>query len=342
MTASLSRASRASRFDALQDGGAGTMPPPQGGHVKDARTACMDPRLLGGLDLLAAVVETQSFVGAGERLGLSQSGVSRAVQRLEERVGVRLFDRNARAVRLTDDGRRFHAQVAPLLGALEEAVDGAAGAAVRVRGRLRVNADPFFASTVLAPRLPEFLGAHPELALDVVTSDRAGNLVADGFDLALRFGDPEAEGLIARKLLQTRIVTCASPSYLAKHGRPRHPRDLTKGHVCILFTDPRTRRPFEWDFVQGPRRLANLPVSGRLTLNDGTTAIEACVAGCGIAQPMEIGVRRQLREGTLVELFPRWHDELFPLYVLYPSRFLPSAKVRAFLDFVTTIARTPA
>lgn len=301
-----------------------------------------DSRLLGGLDLLAAVVETGSFVRAGQRVGLSQSGVSRAVQRLEKRVGVRLFDRNARAVRLTDEGRTFHAQVAPLLGALEDAVDGAAGAATRVRGRLRINADPFFASSVLAPRLPEFLGAHPELELDVVVRDHAGNLVAEGFDVALRFGEPEAAGLIVRRLLQTRVVTCASPSYIERHGRPRNPRDLANGHACILFYDPRTRQPFEWEFHQGAKRITNVPVRGQLMVNDGATAIATCIAGQGIAQFMEIGVRSQLSEGTLVELFPRWRDELFPLHVLYPSRFLPSAKVRAFIDFVTSIVRDPA
>ncbi|APR85031.1 Transcriptional regulator, LysR family protein [Minicystis rosea] len=301
-----------------------------------------DSRLLGGLDILAAVVESGSFVRAGRRLGLSQSGVSRAVLRLEERVGVRLFDRNARAVRLTDEGKTFHAQVAPLLRALEDAVDGASGAATRVRGKLRINADPFFASAVLASRLPELFAAHPELDLEIVTRDSAGNLIAEGFDLALRFGDPEATGLIAKRLLKTRIVTCASPAYLERHGRPRHPRDLANGHVGIHFYDPRTKRPFEWEFHQGRKRIRNVELQSRLMVNDGATAIAACVAGVGIAQPMEIGVRRLLREGVLVELFPAWHDEMFPLNVLYPSRFLPSAKVRAFVDFVTSIAREGA
>jgi DNA-binding transcriptional LysR family regulator len=147
---------------------------------------------------------------------------------------------------------------------------------------------------------------------------------------------------VARCLLRTRIVTVASPAYVERHGRPRHPKDLAKGHECIQFLDPRTKRPFEWEFRQGEKRIEKLPVRGRLTLNDGATAIACCVAGLGIAQPMEIGVRRLLREGTLVDLFPRWQDELFPLYVLYPSRFLPSARLRAFLDFVATIARDGA
>jgi DNA-binding transcriptional LysR family regulator len=293
-----------------------------------------DTSLLGGLDLLRAVVSTRSFVGAGKQVGLTQSGVSRAVARLEHRVGVRLFDRNARAVALTDEGRRFYAQVAPLLAALEGAVDAAASSSSRVRGRLRVNADGFFASYILAPRLPAFLDAHPDLELELVVTDRTGNLVAEGFDVAVRFGQPHGEGLVARRLLETRIVTCAAPAYLARCGRPKHPRDLAKGHECILFRDPQSGKPFDWDFLGGKRRLTRVPVRGRLLVNDVSTAIAACVAGQGIAQPMELGLGDLLRNGSLVELFPAWHDELFPLYVLYPSRQLPAARVRAFLDFV--------
>src|ERR1700744_1847726 len=120
-----------------------------------------DGRLLGGIGVLAAVVETGNFAKAGARLGLTPSGVSRAVARLESRVGVRLFDRTPRAVALTDEGRRFHAQVAPLLMGLEEAASEAGGAVSSVRGRLRVNLDPWVARLVLAPALPGFLENHP-------------------------------------------------------------------------------------------------------------------------------------------------------------------------------------
>lgn len=301
-----------------------------------------DSRLLGGLDLLTAVVETGSFVGAGERVGLTQSGVSRAVGRLEERVGVRLFDRNARAVTLTDEGRRFHARVVPLLEALEDAVDGASSAVDRVRGRLRINVDAFFSSYVLAPRLPAFLDAHPELQLEIDVRDHARNLVVDGFDAAVRFDEPDGTGLIARRLLQTRIVTCASPAYLKRHGRPRHPRDLAGDHTCILFRDPRTGRPFDWEFRRAGKRVRRVDVRGRLTVNDVATGVRACLAGEGIAQLMELGTRELLDSGALVELFPDWHDELFPLYVLHPSRHLPPAKVRAFLDFVIQSTASPS
>jgi len=297
-----------------------------------------DPRLLGGLELLNAIVQTRTFVGAGARLGLTQSGVSRAVARLEERVGVRLFHRNARAVELTDEGRRFHERVAPLVTALEEAVDGAAGAAGRVRGHLRISVDASSARYVIAPRLAAFLAAYPELEVDVVVSERLGNLVHDGFDAAVWFGEPRPSGLVARRLLDTRIVTCASPAYLARHGRPRHPHDLEEGHVCIHFVDPRSGLPFDWEFHQGRKRL-RIKVSGRLVVNDVATAIGACLGGYGISQPMELSVGPLLRDGSLIELFPRWQDERFPVYLYHPSRTLVPAKVRAFTDFIAVTAK---
>src|SRR3984885_11987206 len=158
-----------------------------------------DGRLLGGVSVLAAVVETGNFVRAAEALGLTQSGISRAVARLEARVGVRLLDRTPRAVSLTDEGRRFHAQVAPLLAGLEEAAADAGQSSHAVRGRLRGNVDPWFARLLLAPRLPAFLVAHPQLSLELVVRDTLGDLVSEGIDVAVRFGEPEQSGVIARK-----------------------------------------------------------------------------------------------------------------------------------------------
>jgi DNA-binding transcriptional LysR family regulator len=313
--------------------------------ARPAKPTAPDPRgyapLAGGLTLFHSIVQAGSFVRGGARVGLTQSGTSRAVARLEQQVGVRLFDRNARAVALTDEGRRFHAQIAPLLAQLEDAVDGAAGSAGRVRGRLRINVDGFFAREVLASRLSAFLAAYPELEVEVVVRDHTGSLVIDGFDAAVRFGDPGPPTLIARRLLDTRILTCAAPSYIARHGRPRHPRDLATGHTCILFVDPWTGRPFDWEFHRGRRKLV-VDVRGRLIVNDVATAVGACIAGHGVAQLMEIRTRELLRTKQVVELFPGWHDERFPLYMFYPSRHLPPAKVRAFVDFVVASTKDAA
>lgn len=300
-----------------------------------------DERILNGMGVLTAIVESGSFASAGERLDMSQSGVSRSVARLEARLGIRLFDRTTRIVKLTDEGRRLYEQIVPLMDGLEEAAASAAGGATAVRGRLRVNVDPFFSKIVLSPRIGEFVGRYPELNLDLITRDQLGDMVADGFDLAVRFGEPRPSTLVARKLLDTRIMTAASPSYLKKYGRPLKPTDLEREpHSCIQYRDPETGRPFVWEFHR-PRKKVIIDARGRLMVNDVSTMHGACLAGHGIAQIMALGTQPLFDSGRLVDLFPDWPDERFPLYALYPSRRHPSAKVRAFLDFIVKITGSP-
>jgi DNA-binding transcriptional LysR family regulator len=296
-----------------------------------------DERLLNGMSVLAAIVDSGSFVGAGEALNMSQPGVSRAIARLEARLGIRLFDRTTRSVSLTDEGQRFYADVMPLLSGLEEAAATAAQGRTAVRGRLRVNVDPLFSRVTLGPPLGTFLKKHPDLQLELVTHDKLGDMVAEGFDLAVRFGEPRPSSLIARKLLDTRILTVASPAYLKRHGRPIAPTDLNKDdHVCIQYRDPETGHPYEWEFHRGRKKLS-VPTHGPLTVNDVGTMHSICAAGYGIAQVMSFGIESLLATGKLVELFPDWPDERFPLYALYPSRLYVPAKTRAFLEFVMSL-----
>ncbi|MFJ2987624.1 LysR family transcriptional regulator [Collimonas sp. NPDC087041] len=299
-----------------------------------------DGRLVGGMAVLSAVVDGGSFVQAAESLDMTPSGVSRAIARLEKRLGIRLFDRTTRSVTLTDEGRRLYQEIAPLLASLEQAADGAAGSARSVRGRLRVSIDPYFSRLILGPALDRFMTSYPELQLDLFTSNQLGDLVADGVDLALRFGHPVSSSLVARKLLETRVVTVAAPAYLQRHGRPQTPAELDGAqHARIEFRDPESGRPFPWEFHRGAERIT-LASKGRLTVNDAGTLYSVCEAGHAIAQVFELGVERALQEGRLVELFPDWRDEQFPLYALYPSRHLPPAKVVAFLEFVTDLCRS--
>ena len=301
----------------------------------------LTPQLLDGFRVMVAVVDARSFGRAGEALDMSQSGVSRAVARLEQRLAIRLFDRTTRSVRLTDEGRRFYDRVLPLLGELAEAAETASGAAAAVRGKLRVNIDPFFSRLILGPRLGAFLDAHPELELELRTRDDLGDLVAEGFDLAIRFGHPRTSSLVARKLLDARVLTVAAPAYLRKFGTPEHPRDLETGHRGILFRDPSTGRPFPWEFHQGRRKLV-VPVQGPLIVNDAGTLQSTCLAGYGIAQMFELAEDELLAGGALVNLFPDWSDERFPLYAYHPSRRHMPAKTRALLDFVVRLVSAPA
>ncbi|MES2103038.1 MAG: LysR family transcriptional regulator [Pseudomonadota bacterium] len=298
-----------------------------------------DARLAGGMGVFAAVVDSGSFVRAAEVLDMTPPGVSRAIARLEGRLGARLFDRTTRSVKLTDEGRRFHEHIMPLLAGMEQAASMVAGAATTVRGRLRVNIDPFFSQLILAPYLGDFVIKYPELELEIITRDQLGDLVADGFDLAVRFGQPQASTLVARKLLETKILTVASPAYLKKHGTPKKPSDLgSAGHICIQYRDPETGRPFPWEFHKG-KAVTQVPMPGRLIINDVRTMHGICRAGHGVAQVMALGVEDYLKDGSMVQILKEWPDERFPLYALYPSRHLPPAKVGAFLDFVTSLSR---
>jgi DNA-binding transcriptional LysR family regulator len=291
-----------------------------------------DARLVSGIGVLAAVVETGGFAKAAQALGLTQPAVSRAIARLEARIGVRLLDRTTRSVTLTDEGRRFYEHVGPLLGGIEEAAALAAGSAAAVRGRLRVNLEPYFSRLVLAPRLSRFLDRYPEISLDFVTTGHVGDLVAGGFDLAIRFGTPTSTSIVARKLIDTRIVTVAAPAYLERHGRPASLADLA-AHDCIQYRNPQTGLPFQWQFHRAGE-IVPVATTGRLLLTDVGTMLSACLAGAGIAKVMALGVGDLIEQGQLVELFADWPDETFPLYALHPSRHLPAAKVRAFMDFI--------
>jgi len=290
-----------------------------------------DARVFSGIGVLVAVVEARSFARAATALGLTQSGVSRAVARLEERVGVRLLQRSSRAVTLTDEGRRFYERVAPLIAGIEDAAGEVCDTSRKPKGHLRICVDALVARVLVGPRAAALLAAYPDLSLDVVVRAQLGDLVADGFDVAIRSGEPEPSSLIARKILETRVLTCASPAYLERRGRPRRPRDVAH-HECILFRNPSTGRPYEWVFQRGAE-IVSVEVSGRLVVNDSSTAFEACAAGHGIIQPLEIELRRR-SDLDLVQILPDWAEERFPLYVYYPSRSLLPAKVRALIDFV--------
>ncbi|MDE1995768.1 MAG: LysR family transcriptional regulator, partial [Rhizobiaceae bacterium] len=248
-----------------------------------------DGRLLNGVSVLAAVVESGSFVRAAEALGLSPSGVSRAISRLEARIGVRLLDRTTRALRLTDDGARFYEQVVPLLGGIEEAATTVAGVTQSVRGRLRINVDPYFSRLVLAPRLGAFLELYPDLQIEILTRNEIGDLVADGMDVALRFGEPPQTSLISRLLLETSVTTVCAPSYIARHGRPKTPADVAD-HACIHYQDPRTGLAFEWEFHRG-RKIIPVETRGRILVNDAGTTLGTCLAGLGIAQVFTLGLK---------------------------------------------------
>jgi DNA-binding transcriptional LysR family regulator len=302
---------------------------------KDGDAMSFDGRLLSGMSVLAAVVETGSFTRAGEVLGLSASGVSRSIARLEGRLGVRLLDRTTRTLHLTGDGKALYERAAPHLEGIEEAASYVSGAAISVRGGLRVSLNPIFARYVLAPRLRTLRERHPNLELTIIQQPDVGDMVTEGIDVAVRFGPQPPSTMTSRLLLQTRVLTVASPEYLAKHGRPKRPEKLVD-HECIQFIDPRRGKPFSWEFQRG-REVLPVETGGHLTTTDVDLMVHACVSGVGIAQVLAVNVAHLIADGSLVELFPEWPGETYPLYITRPSRRLPPAAVEAFLDFCSEI-----
>lgn len=298
-----------------------------------------DTRMLTGIGVMAAATEAGSFARAAETLGMTPSGVSRAIARLEGRIGVRLFDRTPRLVTLTEEGKRFHSRMMPLLAAIEEAATEVAGASSAVTGRLRVSVDPWFARMVLAPRLHQFMKQYPLLSVEMSVSNHREEMMT-GEDVAIRFGEMHDSSLIARKLLETHVLTCASPAYIQKHGEPPTPQDLIR-HEALLFRDPQTGRPFPWEFAR-KGKVIEVKVCGRFTTDDPSAAIAACVAGQGVFQSLEMGLGAWLRSGKLVQILSDWAEERYPLYAYHHSRQHPAAKISAFLNFVKEIATEEA
>ncbi len=232
----------------------------------------------------AAVAEARSFGKAGERLGMTQSGVSKAIAKLEGRLGTKLIHRTSRAVELTDEGRALCERVAEHLAGIGAAATETAQSRDAVRGRLRINVDPLFSRAVLSPKLSAFLLQHPHLEVRIETRDRIADLVSDGFDLAVRFGEPAPSGTDRPPHFRRRASSRSRRrSISTRHGKPDHPEDLASAaHQCIQSDrsgerDVRTT----WEFRRGKETIA-VAVNGRLTVTDLGTKLGACLAGFGI------------------------------------------------------------
>ena len=294
-----------------------------------------DDRLLNGVSALAAVVRSGGFAAAARSLNVSQPGISRAVARLEAQVGIRLLERTTRSVSLTEEGRRFYETIGPIVSALEDATSALAEGKVTVRGRLRVNMDPYFSQLILGPQLSGFLKAYPELKVDLITREGLGDLISDGYDLGIRFGEPRPSTLVARRLLDTRVLTVASPGYLKKHGHPTDPQQLVaERHLMIGFRDPETGRPFEWAFRKG-RKEIKVETQSQLMLSDVATMHTVCLAGYGIAQVLKLGVDdlKEMMKQVLhqrEEYFNVLHGDLSssfspPFFAISAPSFVPSS-----------------
>ena len=276
------------------------------------------------------VVDTGSFVGAAEPLDMSKAAVSRYVADLEARLGVRLLHRTTRRLSLTEDGEVFYLRCKELLGGLDAAeaeVTARSGDAV---GQLRVNAPVSFGILYLAPVWAAFKARHPQVSFDVTLSDRVVDIVEEGFDLAIRITQLQNSSLISRRLASTRMVLCASPTYLARQGTPVHPSELVQHHI-LAYSYWSSRD--EWAF-DGPDGVVVVKTTPCLRSNNGDTCRAVALAHEGIILQPSFMVGADLAAGTLVELCPGYRALEMGIHAVYGSRKHVAPKVRLLIDYL--------
>ena len=277
------------------------------------------------------VVETGSFARAAQRLDTSVSSVSRHVSDLEAHLDARLLNRTTRRLSLTESGRAFHERCVQLLADLEEAEESASAATIRPRGKLRLTSAITFGARHLAPAIADFITRYPAMQFDVELSDRAVDLVDEGFDVAVRIGSIGSQNLVGRRIGATRLVCCASPSYLARHGEPATPEDL-EAHACFTYEYSSLRNVWPFQDAQGRER--NVRVAGPVHANSGRFLDALAVEGIGILHAPDFIVGPDVRAGKLKPILREFQPPAASIYVVYPSRRHLSAKVRAFTDFL--------
>jgi LysR family transcriptional regulator for bpeEF and oprC len=283
----------------------------------------------------ARVAELHSFTRAAGALGLSRAVVSTHVADLERHLSCQLFHRTTRRVGLTSDGAEYLARCQRILAELAAADEAMRGTHLAVAGKLRVDVPVAFGRSLLIPALPRFTARYPQLQLEVQFNDRVIDLIAEEVDLVVRAGPVREPHLVARRIVDTRLVTCAAPEYLREHGVPADPEEL-RDHKLIGHLSSDTHRPYKWVFQRGTaRRQLRLPFS--VSFNSVEARILAALRGVGIVQSMDLMVAEALAGGRLQVVLHEWSAPGPPLLVVCRSAVRNSPKIRVFADFAAEL-----
>jgi DNA-binding transcriptional LysR family regulator len=301
-----------------------------------------EPVQLGTIELFCKAAELGSFTGAAEALGLTQGAVSRAIARLEARLGVLLFRRSTRSVQLTDDGALYRSQCQQALDQIAEAERAITGHQREPAGLLRISAPTTYANHRLMPLLPGFSERYPQVAVEVNISNRNIDFVEEGYDLAIRLGELRDSQLIARRLEDATLGVFASPAYLGRHGVPDSLAAL-RAHRCIQFVLPSTGRPMPWILREGGQDV-DFAFTSRLRVHDDVLgAVHWARAGGGLFQIYHFIADEFVKRGELVEVMQAHAGRSRPFSVLYPHNRHLSARVRALVDYLLAqVAATAA
>jgi DNA-binding transcriptional LysR family regulator len=281
-----------------------------------------------GMRTFAAVAAHQSFTDGAKRVGISTKLASKYVGQLEERLGAQLFNRTTRSVALTETGRSYYDRCLPLLEQFDELEGLIHDRQSELAGRIRITAPTGFGSSHLVRMLKPFQAAHPKVSIELHLSDHHVSIVEEGFDLAVRFGILKDSSLVARKLMDMRIVCCASPDYLKEHGEPKNPAALTT-HNCLLRTI--SGQSDSWEF-KTPNGIGSVPVSGSFRANSPLAVANMAADGLGIGRIPHYTAQPFLKAGQLKLLFEDVEARVIGLYVVYPPSRHLTARIRALIE----------
>jgi LysR family transcriptional regulator, regulator for bpeEF and oprC len=294
---------------------------------------------LRALAIFVKVAERKSFVRAAADLGITQSGVSNAVKRLEEQTGARLLARTTRRVTLTEDGAAFFERCRQALGEIDEAELVLKEARLKPSGNLRIDMSVAFGRLKMVPLLSAFQVEYPDIRLSLTFTDRYIDLIEEGIDVSVRLGVLQDSSLMARRLTAAQYRLVATPAYFAEHGRPKSLDDLA-AHNCLAFTSRDTRLTRDWRFIIAGDEEVTLTPRGNMSFSDGGALCEAACAGYGLAQMHDYYLDHEIARGKLVPVLDKFKPKADPIWLVYPPTRHLTPKVRAFVDFMTARFRS--
>jgi DNA-binding transcriptional LysR family regulator len=291
---------------------------------------------LAAMRAFVRVVETGTFTRAAERLDLPKSTITKLVQSLEAHVRTKLLNRTTRRVTVTPDGAAYYERVVRLLSDLDELDGSMTVSQASLKGRIRIDVSASLANLIIIPAISEFHARYPDIQIDVGVSDRPVDLIAENVDCVVRAGELTDQSLIARRIGELRFITCAAPQYLARHGEPRHPRDVEADHHVVSYFTARTGEHYAMRFAA---RGEEIELIGRyvVSVNDGNAYLAATLAGLGIGQLPTFMVQQHLAAGALRQVLAEWTAIVLPLHVVYPPNRHISNKLRVFVDWIAEL-----
>ncbi len=282
------------------------------------------------------VVETGNFTRAADTLSMPKATVTNLIQGLEAHLHTKLLNRTTRRVMVTTDGALYYERAAQIVSEIDELDGSLTNSQGLPSGRLRVEMAGAFADWIVVPALCEFYQKYPDIRIDLGVGDRNVDYLAENVDCALRGGTPADQSLIARRVSEVEMITCAAPLYIEKFGIPERPEELENKHYSVSYFRAQTNRTLPFEFNRGDEKIE---INARyiVSVNDSRTFVTAALNGLGIAQLPRFMVTDALARGDLVQMLPEWNREPLPLYIVYPPNRHLSNKVRVFVDWLVKL-----